>query len=108
MPVQTLVEVASPEEIASLKSLDAEALSNTNAMKLYVFGNESAEQVRLVALLDNLGKGAGGAAVKPQHHAGPAGNNRADLMYRPRAFVMDDRAVLLAVMREHPSRRLRR
>ncbi len=61
---QTLVEVASPEEIACLKSLDAEALSNTNAMKLYVFGNESAEQVRLVALLDNLGKGAGGAAVQ--------------------------------------------
>lgn len=61
---QALVEVASPEEIASLKSLDAEALSGTNAMKLYVFGNEAAGQVRLVALLDNLGKGAGGAAVQ--------------------------------------------
>ena len=33
-------------------------------MKLYVFGNEATEQVRLVALLDNLGKGASGAAVQ--------------------------------------------
>ena len=33
-------------------------------MKLFVFGNEETEQVRLVALLDNLGKGASGAAVQ--------------------------------------------
>jgi N-acetyl-gamma-glutamyl-phosphate reductase len=31
-------------------------------MKLFVFGNE--KQARLVALLDNLGKGASGAAVQ--------------------------------------------
>ena len=45
-------------------SLDAEALKLTNAMKLYVFGNDKYGQVRLVALFDNLGKGAGGAAVQ--------------------------------------------
>jgi len=33
-------------------------------MRLYVFANEKALQVRLVAALDNLGKGAGGAAVQ--------------------------------------------
>lgn len=58
------VEVATPEEAASLKTLDAEALRNSNRLKLYVFGNENTRQLRLVALLDNLGKGAGGAAVQ--------------------------------------------
>ena len=31
---------------------------------LFVFGSENSGQVRLVALLDNLGKGASGAAVQ--------------------------------------------
>lgn len=44
--------------------LDAEALKLTNGMKLFVFGNDKYGQVRLVALLDNLGKGASGAAVQ--------------------------------------------
>jgi len=47
-----------------LKSLDAETLKQTNRMKLYVFGNDKTGQVRLAAVLDNLGKGAGGAAVQ--------------------------------------------
>ena len=59
-----LVEVASLEEAVELKSLDAELLAGTNRLKLYVFGNEKAGQARLVALLDNLGKGAAGAAVQ--------------------------------------------
>jgi len=59
-----LVDVASLEEAASLKTMDAELLSNTNRMKLFVFANEERGQARLVALLDNLGKGAGGAAVQ--------------------------------------------
>lgn len=59
-----LVEVASPEEAAGLKVLDAEALAGTNKLKLYVFGNEQTGQARVVALLDNLGKGASGAAVQ--------------------------------------------
>ncbi len=60
----TFVEVASLEEAASLKTLDPERLNGTNRMKLYVFGSEDAGQARLVALLDNLGKGASGAAVQ--------------------------------------------
>ncbi|MET0183637.1 MAG: N-acetyl-gamma-glutamyl-phosphate reductase, partial [Caulobacterales bacterium] len=39
-------------------ALDPEAANGTNELRLYVFGNESAQQVRLVAVLDNLGKGA--------------------------------------------------
>jgi len=44
--------------------LDPEALNGTNRLKLYVFGNDAAQQVRLMAVLDNLGKGASGAAVQ--------------------------------------------
>jgi len=47
-----------------LKTLDPEAVNNTNMLKLYVFGAEGGRQARLVALLDNLGKGASGAAVQ--------------------------------------------
>jgi N-acetyl-gamma-glutamyl-phosphate reductase len=45
-------------------ALDPEALNGTNRLKLYVFGNEDQQQARLVAVLDNLGKGASGAAVQ--------------------------------------------
>jgi N-acetyl-gamma-glutamyl-phosphate reductase len=44
--------------------LDPEALNGTNRMKLYVFGNDGAQQAILLALFDNLGKGASGAAVQ--------------------------------------------
>ena len=40
------------------------ALNGTNRMKLFVFGNAGRGQARLVALLDNLGKGASGACVQ--------------------------------------------
>lgn len=59
-----LVEVATIEEAAAIKTLDAELLAGSNAMKLFVFANEAQGQARLVALLDNLGKGAAGAAVQ--------------------------------------------
>jgi N-acetyl-gamma-glutamyl-phosphate reductase len=72
---ERFVEVASAEETAALakvragaggyvSGLDPEALNNTNRLKLFVFANDSARQARLVALLDNLGKGASGAAVQ--------------------------------------------
>lgn len=53
------VEPATPD----LK-LDAVALANTNKMELRVFGNDDAHHAVLVARLDNLGKGASGAAVQ--------------------------------------------
>lgn len=44
--------------------LDALALNGTNKMELRVFGNETYGHAVLVARLDNLGKGASGAAVQ--------------------------------------------
>jgi len=61
---EPFIDVASLEEAASLKTLDPESLNGTNRMKLYVFGSDKVGQARLVALLDNLGKGASGAAVQ--------------------------------------------
>jgi N-acetyl-gamma-glutamyl-phosphate reductase len=59
-----LVDVAGLDEAASMKAVDAELLAGSNRMKLFVFANKAGDQVRLVAALDNLGKGAGGAAVQ--------------------------------------------
>jgi N-acetyl-gamma-glutamyl-phosphate reductase len=47
-----------------VEALDPEALNGTNRLRLYVFGDDEARQARLVAILDNLGKGASGAAVQ--------------------------------------------
>ena len=61
---ERFVEVASLAEAAAIKTLDPEGLNGTNLMRLYVFAAERHGQARLVALLDNLGKGAAGAAVQ--------------------------------------------
>ena len=44
--------------------LAADTLANTNHLELRVFGNETYRHAVLVARLDNLGKGASGAAVQ--------------------------------------------
>ena len=44
--------------------LDALALNDTNQMELRVFGNDAFHHAVLIARLDNLGKGASGAAVQ--------------------------------------------
>jgi N-acetyl-gamma-glutamyl-phosphate reductase len=72
---ERFVTVASAEETAALArsrvgaagyaaALDPESLNGTNSMKLYVFGEDGSDQALLVAVLDNLGKGASGAAVQ--------------------------------------------
>jgi N-acetyl-gamma-glutamyl-phosphate reductase len=61
---ERFIEVASMAETAERSGLEPESLNNTNRMKLFVFGDAHADQARLVALLDNLGKGASGAAVQ--------------------------------------------
>ena len=45
-------------------ALAIERLAGTDRLDLFVFGEEADNQVRLVAALDNLGKGAAGAAVQ--------------------------------------------
>ena len=44
--------------------LEVERLAGTDRVELFVYGDEKAGQARLVAALDNLGKGAAGAAVQ--------------------------------------------
>lgn len=44
--------------------IEATALNDTNKMELRVYGDEGLRQAVLVARLDNLGKGASGAAVQ--------------------------------------------
>jgi N-acetyl-gamma-glutamyl-phosphate reductase len=55
-----------PFENAASKSgkLEPEALNETNRLELYVFASDKHRQAVLVARLDNLGKGASGAAVQ--------------------------------------------
>jgi N-acetyl-gamma-glutamyl-phosphate reductase len=72
---EAFVEVASEAKCADLQrrrsgaagyvaELDPESLNDTNRLCLFVFGGADGAQARLVALLDNLGKGASGAAVQ--------------------------------------------
>jgi N-acetyl-gamma-glutamyl-phosphate reductase len=60
-PDESCVKVLPPTD--DLK-LDATALNDTNLMELRVFANEAFGQAVLMARLDNLGKGASGAAVQ--------------------------------------------
>jgi N-acetyl-gamma-glutamyl-phosphate reductase len=55
-----------PIENAATQSgrLEPEALNETNMLELYVFASDKHPQALLVARLDNLGKGASGAAVQ--------------------------------------------
>jgi N-acetyl-gamma-glutamyl-phosphate reductase len=52
------------DNAARTDRLEPEALNDTNVMELRVFANEKHRQAVLVARLDNLGKGASGAAVQ--------------------------------------------
>jgi N-acetyl-gamma-glutamyl-phosphate reductase len=61
---QSVVEVVPLEESAAIQRLDPTALNGLDTMKIYVFGKEGGEHVNIVAVLDNLGKGASGAAVQ--------------------------------------------
>lgn len=57
---RNFIKVASGEETPSF--LAANLLSGTNLLKIYVSGNN--EQLFMAGVLDNLGKGASGAAVQ--------------------------------------------
>lgn len=52
------------EPVGDNTSIDALALNDTNKMEIRVFGNEEFRHAVLIARLDNLGKGASGAAVQ--------------------------------------------
>ena len=52
------------EDTSDVSKLEPTALNDTNKMELRVFGNEVYRHAVLIARLDNLGKGASGAAVQ--------------------------------------------
>jgi len=58
------VVVAPYTEAERLPEIDPERYNNTNRMMLYVFANDARAQAVLIAVYDNLGKGASGAAVQ--------------------------------------------
>ena len=72
---ERFVQVAGAEACAELqktragaagyvRELDPESVNGTNLLKLFVFGSPDGGQARLLAILDNLGKGASGACVQ--------------------------------------------
>ena len=59
-----LTYLPSRNDATKSERLEPEALNETNMLELYVFASEKHRQALLVARLDNLGKGASGAAVQ--------------------------------------------
>ncbi len=59
-----LVSVAPLSESAAMGQVELEHVGATDRLALFVFGHADSGQARLVAALDNLGKGAAGAAVQ--------------------------------------------
>ena len=61
---QRFVTVKTLAETESIKGLEPEFLNGTNELHLHVFRNEEKDQVVVIGLIDNLGKGASGQAVQ--------------------------------------------
>lgn len=61
---QEFVEVVPMDEAAEMSRISAEEMAGKDSMRLYVLGEHDGDSVNLVASLDNLGKGAAGAAVQ--------------------------------------------
>lgn len=57
--IVTVAQAGNMQEILLNEDSDG-----TDRMELFVFNSKNGEQVRLIARLDNLGKGAGGAAIQ--------------------------------------------
>ena len=60
----SFVTVAPLAALERTPALDPEGLNGTNRMRLHVFADDSKAQVLLIAVYDNLGKGASGAAIQ--------------------------------------------
>lgn len=60
----SFVVVAPYADLVKTPALDPQAHNDTNTMTLHVFANDARAQAVLVAVYDNLGKGASGAAVQ--------------------------------------------
>lgn len=60
----TVSVVATSADAGEAQRLDALALNDRDDMQLFVYGSDDGRRALLVARLDNLGKGAAGAAVQ--------------------------------------------
>ena len=61
---ETFVKVAPLEAAGKLDAITPERLNGTNSLHIHVHGNNDNGQALLLAVYDNLGKGASGAAVQ--------------------------------------------
>ncbi|WP_331694050.1 N-acetyl-gamma-glutamyl-phosphate reductase [Pandoraea sputorum] len=61
---EKFVEVMPMDAPGVVKHLNPEAMNGTNVMQLSVFAHPENGQILLAAVLDNLGKGASGAAIQ--------------------------------------------
>ncbi|NJR49156.1 MAG: N-acetyl-gamma-glutamyl-phosphate reductase [Leptolyngbyaceae cyanobacterium CSU_1_3] len=64
---EDFVQVAPFRDTSMLRDgtfLDATAMNGTNRVQVFVFANDDTHEALLVARLDNLGKGASGAAIQ--------------------------------------------
>jgi len=61
---RNFVRVADMADCAAMTQLQAEDANGTNDLRLFVFANDDAGQVVVMAQLDNLGKGASGSCVQ--------------------------------------------
>lgn len=58
------IDVVPVMEIERSTDITPEVLNNSNRMRLHIFANEARGHLLLMAIYDNLGKGASGAAVQ--------------------------------------------
>lgn len=58
------VDVTPLESLERSDELNPQALNDTNRLRLHVFANDARAQAAIIAVYDNLGKGASGAAVQ--------------------------------------------
>lgn len=61
---QNIVEIVPLKDTDAAPRIDPTEMAGTDKMKLYVCGRADDSQLNLIASLDNLGKGASGAAVQ--------------------------------------------
>jgi N-acetyl-gamma-glutamyl-phosphate reductase len=64
---QHFVSVRPLNDVSALQDgtfIEPEALNGTNRLEIFVYANDSRQQAIVIARLDNLGKGASGAAVQ--------------------------------------------
>lgn len=61
---QSVIEVASEEATNQKTCVNPQELVNSDTVKIYIFENSELKIINLCAILDNLGKGASGAAIQ--------------------------------------------